>query len=127
MAREDTNLDVTIWANNGVRENPDDPDRAVVIDEHDGYDERFSQLGGARPDFESANELLFRIYTWIDYLNRRGSIPPHDDEVNYVHTTEAACFVTGDDGNIYVSRTSSGPNHGGAVDPVGNDTHWKRY
>ena len=123
MARLSDLVGIARWGLNGSRWDIDDPTQNPPLDRDVGFDESYSQLGGNEPQLQQFNQIMLEFFSWMDQINRKGSVPRHSDLVNYKHFA----FCVGSDGHLYRTRQDSGPAHGGAVDPVGNDTHWKLY
>lgn len=59
---------------------------------------------------------VFRDIDLVDYVNNKG-INPWSNVIEYITVPS---YVTGSDEGLYKSALVSGPNNGGAVDPVGD-------
>ena len=123
MARDDYIQSVNttgIWASSNdadanLNVRPGEPD--LVFE--DGYEENYSEVGGANPT-RSQHNYLFRIGTAVaDFINRRGVGQTWRSSQAY----DAGADIVGSDGNEYKAvQASTG------VDPVSDSdsSHWVR-
>lgn len=111
----------TLWAENGVRTDPED----VGLDRDTGFTVGYEQVGaGKEPELAVHNQLLRELSGWVRDALTQGSIRSWDSGVNYRHPS----FVVGSDGNIYRSLEASGPKLGNATDPTtSGQTVWRTY
>ena len=69
------------------------------------------------------NQILFELTSFTELIDKFG-ILGWCNEVNY---NLGKAFVTGSDGRLYESLQNSGPDAGGAKDPVSQPTFWRDY
>lgn len=69
------------------------------------------------------NEILFRLTTLTDVLDKTGVL----GWCNAINYDTSKAFVVGSDDRLYESLQSSGPDAGGAKDPVSEPTFWRDY
>ena len=121
MARKADVLTIQPWARDGDRQTPAQNALAWLM----GWPESYSIQGsGFLPEREVFNHLFYLALLGIIEVGERGLLE-WDDEQNYEHPS----FVVGSDTNIYKSIIASGPDNGGAVNPVTENprTTWAVY
>ena len=118
-------LSAGVWARAASADRTDPED--VGLDRATGWPLAYEQRGsGKRPEREVFNQRDHEIDSGLVDVANYGVLP-WDGEVSYAHTAAAAVFVTTPTG-LHVSLRSSGPAHGGAVNPdTGGQTAWRRY
>ncbi len=114
MARDEQSLKIKSWAESGDRAEPEAA--SPVLDRAEGWTSVFSQVGGEAPQREVFNQLFREITGMLVELNKHGGLLEWSSGQDYEHPA----FVTTATGKIYVSTRASGPNEGGAVNPISN-------
>lgn len=77
-----------------------------------------------RVESEDFNEILYRLTSLLDLVDRMGVLG-WCDTVNYGGGTDAV--VRGSNGELYTAIGSSGPAYGGAKDPISNPGFWASF
>ena len=125
MARDAEALKIRPWAVN--QNNRADPE-AVGIDRAFGWDVRYEQIGGQKPERLVFNQIIHELTVLFDAWNREGMLP-WSPLIDYIWNSGGPISVVkGSDGNMYSSVAASGPSTGNIVDPV-SDTqgnYWRR-
>ncbi len=114
MARDERGIIQQIFADTGDVAEP-------MFDFAEGWPVAYAQAGGQTPEREVFNRLFQRLYALGYDVTRFGGGLPWDNRIDYI----SQAIVTGSDGRLYEALQASGPNTGGAQDPVDATEFWK--
>lgn len=128
MARDFTDILNAVWAANALTTipNPPIPGQAYRNTEIDDSNLENGQQYSEVYDSARYNQLLYLLSGCLKMLMETG-LPEWSAEQNY----QKGAYTVGSDGKIYgPAKKASGPDNGGAVDPVtdaaGDGTTWQR-
>lgn len=128
MARDFTDILSVVWAANALTTipNPPIPGQAYRNTEIDDSNLENGQQYSEVYDSARYNQLLYLLSGCLKMLMETG-LPEWSAEQNY----QQGAYTVGSDGEIYgPAKQASGPDNGGAVDPVtdaiGDGTTWQR-
>lgn len=128
MARDFTDILSAVWAANALTTipNPPIPGQAYRNTEIDDSNLENGQQYSEVYDSARYNQLLYLLSGCLKMLMETG-LPEWSAEQNY----QKGAYTVGSDGEIYgPAKKASGPDNGGAVDPVtdaaGDGTTWQR-
>ena len=128
MARDFTDILNAVWAANALTTipNPPIPGQAYRNTEIDDSNLENGQQYSEVYDSARYNQLLYLLSGCLKMLMETG-LPEWSAEQNY----QKGAYTVGSDGELYgPAKTASGPDNGGAVDPVtdaaGDGTTWQR-
>lgn len=128
MARDFTDILNAVWAANALTTipNPPIPGQAYRNTEIDDSNLENGQQYSEVYDSARYNQLLYLLSGCLKMLMETG-LPEWSAEQNY----QKGAYTVGSDGEIYgPAKKASGPDNGGAVDPVtdaaGDGTTWQR-
>ena len=128
MARDFTDILNAVWAANALTTipNPPIPGQAYRNTEIDDSNLKNGQQYSEVYDSARYNQLLYLLSGCLKMLMETG-LPEWSAEQNY----QKGAYTVGSDGEIYgPAKEASGPDNGGAVDPVtdaaGDRTTWQR-
>ncbi len=128
MARDFTDILNAVWAANALTTipNPPIPGQAYRNTEIDDSNLENGQQYSEVYDSARYNQLLYLLSGCLKMLMETG-LPEWSAEQNY----QKGAYTVGSDGEIYgPAKAASGPDNGGAVDPVtdaaGDGTTWQR-
>lgn len=77
---------------------------------------------GTRVESQDWNQIMFLVTSMLTAIDKKGVIG-WSDEVDY----DESAITFGSDGQLYLWLQASGPNNGGARDPVGNPAYWQDF
>ena len=128
MARDFTDILNAVWAANALTTipNPPIPKQAYRNTEIDDSNLENGQQYSEVYDSARYNQLLYLLSGCLKMLMETG-LPEWSAEQNY----QKGAYTVGSDGELYgPAKKASGPDNGGAVDPVtdaaGDGTTWQR-
>ena len=128
MARDFTDILNAVWAANALTTipNPPIPGQAYRNTEIDDSNLENGQQYSEVYDSARYNQLLYLLSGCLKMLMETG-LPEWSAEQNY----QKGAYTVGSDGQLYgPAKKASGPDNGGAVDPVtdaaGDGTTWQR-
>ncbi len=128
MARDFTDILNAVWAANALTTipNPPIPGQAYRNTEIDNSNLENGQQYSEVYDSARYNQLLYLLSGCLKMLMETG-LPEWSAEQNY----QKGAYTVGSDGELYgPAKAASGPDNGGAVDPVtdasGDGTTWQR-
>ena len=113
-------LKMKLWAETGLRENPEN----VGLDRALGWTVPYEQRDtGKFPELEVYNQL-YRELTGA-FLEALVSVPRWVDDWDY----PLVAFVVGEDGTLYRNLVPTGPNTSNVTDPALDTDHavWRPY
>ena len=125
MARDQQAILIKPWATDA--QNRAEPE-SLGIDREQGWDVRYEQIGGERPERLVFNQLFHELSLFFNELNQTGMLI-WDARIDYIANPGGpVSFVRGSDSNMYQAKRASGPNAGIIVNPVedATSTYWRK-
>ena len=111
-----------LWADNGDRVDPEDPNSLPVLDREEGYPASFSQDPGHVPTRGRFNQRWRELDGAARDSMRFGGVLPYDAEVDYLQW--AHCTLGRDE---FVALVANGPSTGNVTSPATpNQAVWSR-
>lgn len=77
---------------------------------------------GTRVESQDWNQIMFLITSMMGIIDKKGIIG-WSSAVNY----DESAITFGSDGQLYIWLQASGPNNGGAKDPVSSPAYWQDF